>query len=156
MGTRTGDLDPGVLVYLAREKKFDAAILENLVDHRSGLLGISGVGSDMRVLHQAAASNADARLAIEMFCYSVRKQIAAMIAALGGLDLRVFTGGIGENDAEVPAAICGGLTGPASVQISRRIVSRTAPLAVHAVVGLRFSHPRKTSRSPAIPGLWLC
>ena len=85
MGTRTGDLDPGVLVYLAREKKFDAAILENLVDHRSGLLGISGVGSDMRVLHQAAASNADARLAIEMFCYSVRKQIAAMIAALGGL-----------------------------------------------------------------------
>ena len=49
MGTRTGDLDPGVLVYLAREKKFDAAMLENLVDHRSGLLGISGVGSDMRV-----------------------------------------------------------------------------------------------------------
>jgi acetate kinase len=64
----------------------------------------------MRVLHEAAVSNADARLAIEMFCYSVRKQIAAMIAALGGLDLLVFTGGIGENDAEVRAAICGGLT----------------------------------------------
>ena len=110
MGTRSGDLDPGVLVYLAREKKFDAAMLEQLVDHRSGLLGISGVGSDMRALHEAAASNADARLAIEMFCYSVRKQIAAMIAALGGLDLLVFTGGIGENDAEVRAAICGGLT----------------------------------------------
>jgi len=110
MGTRTGDLDPGVLVYLAREKKFDAAMLENLVDHRSGLLGISGVGSDMRALQEAAASNADARLAVEMFCYSVRKQIAAMIAALDGLDLLVFTGGIGENDAEVRAAICGGLT----------------------------------------------
>lgn len=110
MGTRTGDLDPGVLVFLAREKKFDAAMLENLVDHRSGLLGISGVGSDMRVLHDAAASNADARLAVEMFCYSVRKQIAAMIAALDGLDLLVFTGGIGENDVEVRAAICGGLT----------------------------------------------
>ena len=110
MGTRTGDLDPGVLVHLAREKKFDAAMLEQLVDHRSGLLGISGVGSDMRGLHEAAASNADARLAIEMFCYSVRKQIAAMIAALGGLDLLVFTGGIGENDAKVRAAICGGLT----------------------------------------------
>ena len=110
MGTRSGDLDPGVLVYLAREKKFDAAMLEQLVDHRSGLLGISGVGSDMRRLREAASSNADARLAIEMFCYSVRKQVAAMIAALGGLDLLVFTGGIGENDAEVRAAICGGLT----------------------------------------------
>jgi acetate kinase len=109
MGTRSGDLDPGVLVYLVREKKFDAAMLERLVDHRSGLLGISGVGSDMRDLQEAASSNADARLAIEMFCYSVRKQIAAMIAALGGLDLLVFTGGIGENDAEVRATICGGL-----------------------------------------------
>ena len=110
MGTRSGDLDPGVLVYLMREKKFDAAMLEELVDHRSGLLGISGVGSDMRRLHEAASSNADARLAIEMFCYSVRKQVAAMIAALDGVDLLVFTGGIGENDAEVRAAICGGLS----------------------------------------------
>jgi acetate kinase len=110
MGTRTGDLDPGVLVYLMREKKFDAATLEELVDHRSGLLGISGVDSDMRQLHEAAASNADARLAIAMFCYSVRKQVAAMIAALDGADLVVFTGGIGENDFEVRASICGGLS----------------------------------------------
>ena len=93
-----------------REKKFDAAMLEELVDHRSGLLGISGVGSDMRRLHEAASSNADARLAIQMFCYSVRKQVAAMIAALGGVDLLVFTGGIGENDVETRVAICGGLT----------------------------------------------
>ena len=70
MGTRSGDLDPGVLVYLMREKNFDAAMLEALVDHRSGLLGISGIGSDMRRLHEAASSNADARLAIQMFCYS--------------------------------------------------------------------------------------
>ena len=110
MGTRSGDLDPGVLVYLMREKNFDAAMLEALVDHRSGLLGISGVASDMRRLHEAAASNPDARLAIEMFCYSVRKQIAAMIAVLGGLDLLVFTGGIGENDAQARAAICAGLS----------------------------------------------
>lgn len=68
MGTRSGDLDPGVLVYLMRAKKFDAAMLEELVDHRSGLLGISSVGGDMRRLHEAAASNADARLAIQMFC----------------------------------------------------------------------------------------
>lgn len=110
MGTRSGDLDPGVLVYLMREKKFDAAMLEELVDHRSGLLGISGIGSDMRRLHEAASSNADARLAIRMFCYSVRKQVAATIAALEGVDLIVFTGGIGENDAEARAAICGGLS----------------------------------------------
>jgi acetate kinase len=110
MGTRSGDLDPGVLVYLMREKKFDAAMLEELVDRRSGLLGISGVDSDMRRLHEAASSNADARLAIQMFCYSVRKQVAAMIAALDGVDLIVFTGGIGENDGEARAAICGGLS----------------------------------------------
>jgi acetate kinase len=109
MGTRSGDLDPGIMVYLMREKKFDAAMLEELVDRRSGLLGISGVGSDMRRLREAASSNADARLAIQMFCYSVRKQVAAMIAALGGVDLIVFTGGIGENDGEARAAICGGL-----------------------------------------------
>ncbi len=110
MGTRSGDLDPGVLIYLMREKKFDAAMLEELVDHRSGLLGISGISSDMRRLHEAASTNADARLAVAMFCYSVRKQIAAMIAALGGVDLLVFTGGIGENDVEARAAICGGLS----------------------------------------------
>jgi acetate kinase len=110
MGTRSGDLDPGVLVYLMREKKFDVAMLEDLVDHRSGLLGISGVDSDMRKLQEAAASNADARLAIAMFCYSVRKQVAAMSAALGGLDLLVFTGGIGENDFDARAVICGGLS----------------------------------------------
>ena len=110
MGTRSGDLDPGILVYLMREKKFDAAMLEELVDHCSGLLGISGIGSDMRRLHEAASSNANARLAIAMFCYSVRKQVATMIAALGGVDLLVFTGGIGENDVETRAAICDGLS----------------------------------------------
>ena len=110
MGTRSGDLDPGVLVYLMREKKFDANQIEALVDHRSGLLGISGVSSDMRRLHDVASSNADARLAIQMFCYSVRKQVVAMIAALGGVDLIIFTGGIGENDGEVRASICDGLS----------------------------------------------
>ena len=110
LGARSGDLDPGVLVYLLREKKFDAARLEALVDQRSGLLGISGLSGDMRRLHEAAASNRDARLAIEMFCYSVRKQVAAMSAVLGGLDMLVFTGGIGENDAQVRTEICNGLS----------------------------------------------
>ena len=110
MGTRTGDLDPGVLLYLMHEKKLDAAMLADLIDHRSGLAGISGISSDMRHLHEAALSNTDARLAIQMFCYSVGKQIAAMIAALDGIDLLVFTGGIGENDAQVRAAICSQLS----------------------------------------------
>jgi acetate kinase len=101
MGTRSGDLDPGVLIHLVREQSLGHAELEDLIDHRSGLAGISGIGSDMRVLHAASAANGDARLAIEMFCYSASKQIAAMMAALGGCDAIVFTGGIGENDAVV-------------------------------------------------------
>ena len=110
MGTRSGDLDPGVLLYLMREKKFDAAKLAELVDHRSGLLGISGISSDMRRLHEIASKNADARLAIQMFCYSVGKQIAAMTFALDGIDLLVFTAGIGENDVQVRSAICSRLS----------------------------------------------
>ena len=109
MGTRSGDLDPGVLVYLARERQFDAAMLEDLVDHRSGLLGISGLSADMRRLHEAAPSNPDAGLAIRMFCQAVRKQIGAMSVVLEGAEMIVFTGGIGENDAEVRADICAGL-----------------------------------------------
>jgi acetate kinase len=109
MGTRSGDLDPGVLLYLMRERAFDADGVETLVNHQSGLLGISGLASDMRQLHEAAPMNADARLAIEMFAASIAKQVAGMITALDGIDTLVFTGGIGENDALVRAAICRGL-----------------------------------------------
>src|SRR6195952_2065089 len=110
IATLTWYLDPGILVYLVREKNLGAVALEELVDHQSGLRGISGLDGDMRILHQAASSNDDARLAIEMFCYSVRKQIAAMIAVLGGVDMVVFTGGIGENDEVARAMICEGLS----------------------------------------------
>ena len=109
MSTRCGDLDPGVLSYVVRELDYDAAQLEALIDQQSGLRGISGISGDMRELRAAAASNDDARLAIAMFCYSVRKQIAAMAVVLGGVDLLVFTGGIGENDATTRASICEGL-----------------------------------------------
>jgi acetate kinase len=109
MATRCGDLDPGVLTYLVRERKFDAAALEDLVDHRSGMLGVSALSGDMRRLRAAAATDAHARLAIDMFGYSVRKHIAAMIAALGGIELLVFTGGIGEHDAATRTEICNGL-----------------------------------------------
>ena len=110
MGTRSGDLDPGVLIYLLREKNFDAGRLEALVNRHSGLIGISGIDSDMRLLHDVSETNADARLAIQMFCYSIRKQVAAKIAALDGLDLLVFTGGIGEHDSKVRAEVCAGLS----------------------------------------------
>ena len=106
MGTRCGDIDPGVLVYLMREKKYDCNALEALVNRQSGLLGVSGLSSDMRILHKAAATNPNAQLAIEMFCYAVAKQIGSMITALNGIDTLVFTGGIGEHDAIVRQMIC--------------------------------------------------
>lgn len=110
MSTRSGDLDPGVLLYLLRVTKLDAGAIEGLLNHRSGLLGVSGVSGDLRQLHAAAVANVDAQLAIRMFCQSVCKQIAAMIAVLDGVDLLVFTGGIGENDGAVRAEICRGLS----------------------------------------------
>jgi acetate kinase len=109
MASRAGDLDPGLLLYLMRERGMDAASIEDMVDRRSGLLGISGVSGDLRKLHAVAATNADAALAIAAFCRSVAKQIAAMMASLGGADMIVFTGGIGENDADVRSAICADL-----------------------------------------------
>ena len=113
MSTRCGDIDPGVLAYVVREHGYDAAQLEALIDQRSGMLGISGLSGDMRELTVAAKSTdesgKDARLAIKMFGTSVRKQIAAMAVVLGGVDLLVFTGGIGENDASARAFICEGL-----------------------------------------------
>ena len=156
MGTRGGDLDPGVLVYLAREKKLDAAMLEQLVDHRSGLLGISGVGSGMRSLQKAPVSNPDARLAIEMFCYSVRKQTAAMIAALGGLNLLVFTGGIGENDEEVRAAICGGLAwAGVSLSAAHNRLANSAPGDPPSRCQVEVLASQEDEHLLAIPGVWL-
>ncbi|MEP6876202.1 MAG: hypothetical protein ABI887_17745 [Burkholderiales bacterium] len=126
MSTRCGDIDPGVLAYVVREHGYDAAQLEALIDERSGMLGISGLSGDLRDLIAAAASTAassdDARLAITMFCASVRKQIAAMAAVLCGVDLLVFTGGIGENDASTRAFICEGLEALGIHQASVRVM----------------------------------
>lgn len=109
MSTRCGDIDPGVLVYLLREKRLNASRLEEMLNRRSGLLGISRLSSDMRTLRDAEHHDADAALAIAMFSQAVRKSIAAMAAALEGLDLLVFTGGIGEHDATLRQAVCSGL-----------------------------------------------
>jgi acetate kinase len=109
MGTRTGDLDPGILLYLMDEKGYDARHLEKLLDQRSGLLGVSGISSDMKTLLEQRADEPHAAQAIELFCYSARKSVGALAAVLGGLDMLVFTGGIGERAAPVRWMICRGL-----------------------------------------------
>ncbi|MBN1927987.1 MAG: acetate/propionate family kinase [Chlorobiaceae bacterium] len=109
MSTRTGDLDPGVILYLMQQGHLDAEGLRNLVNKKSGLLGVSGLSDDMRDLLDAEAENEQARLAVELFCYSARKHIGALVAALGGLDMIVFTGGIGLHSPEIRERICYGL-----------------------------------------------
>jgi acetate kinase len=109
MGTRSGDLDPGVLAYLINEKNYDGRRIEQLVNHQSGLLGVSGSSSEMKTLLEKRAVEPDAALAIEMFCYQLRKHVGALAAVLGGLELLVFTGGIGERAAPVRREVCGGL-----------------------------------------------
>ena len=106
MGTRCGNLDPGVVLYLMKACGLDAAAVEQLLYSRSGLLGISGISSDMRTL--LASSEPRARLAIELYVYRIRRELGSLAAALGGLDTLVFTGGIGENAAAIRAAVCEG------------------------------------------------
>jgi len=108
MGTRSGDLDPGIILYLLSKRHFGAHGLAELVNHQSGLLGVSGI-SDMKTLLERRDAEPDAAMAVQMFCYQLRKQIGAFAAALGGLDLLVFTGGIGEHAAPVRWEACTGL-----------------------------------------------
>ncbi|HPR56259.1 MAG TPA: acetate/propionate family kinase [Deltaproteobacteria bacterium] len=109
MGTRCGDLDPGILLYLMDEKGYDARQLERLLDQRSGLMGVSGISSDMKTLLDKRSSEPHAAQAVELFCYTSRKFVGALSAVLGGLDTLVFTGGIGERAAPVRWMICHGL-----------------------------------------------
>ena len=111
MGTRAGDIDPAIIDYLAVKEGFSLQQLETMLNKQSGLIGISGLTNDMRELLEEARENNDrrARLAIEIFCYRVRKYIGAYLAAMGGADAVVFTGGIGENAPEIRARICEGL-----------------------------------------------
>jgi acetate kinase len=105
MSTRSGDLDPGVAWYLM-QKGMDANAFNDLINHQSGLLGISGVSSDMSDLLQQQKENKNAALAIDIFCYQIIKYIGAYMAVLGGLNTLVFSGGIGENSSEIRTRIC--------------------------------------------------
>jgi acetate kinase len=108
MGTRSGDLDPGAVLYLMTENGLDADAVQNLLYKQSGLLGVSGISSDMRELLNRCDEPA-AQEAIELFCYRARQHLAALTASLGGIDRLVFTGGIGANAFEIRERICQGL-----------------------------------------------
>jgi acetate kinase len=104
MGTRCGALDPGVIVYLMDERKMDARGIERLLYHESGLLGVSGISSDMRTL--LSSRQPSARLAIDVFVYRIRRELGSLAAALGGVDAIVFTGGIGEHAPAIRERVC--------------------------------------------------
>lgn len=111
MGTRSGDIDPAIIDFVSAKEGLSAQETETLLNKQSGLLGISGLTNDMRELLDEARENMDrrARLAVQIFCYRARKYIGAYLAAMGGASAVIFTGGIGENSAEIRAQICEGL-----------------------------------------------
>jgi acetate kinase len=110
MGTRAGDLDLGVLLFLMQRENLDLRKANDLINKQSGMKGISGISFDMRDLHKAAEEgNERAKIALEMYSYRVKKYIGAYAAAMGGVDAIIFAGGIGENDYITRAAICKGL-----------------------------------------------
>src|SRR5262249_54987713 len=106
MGTRSGDLDPGVLLYLMTQKRWEAGEIDALLKQRSGPCGVSGISSDMKTLLDQRDRAPHAAEAVELFCYQARKHLGSMTAVLGGLDTLVFTGGIGERAAPVRWEIC--------------------------------------------------
>jgi len=127
MSTRTGDLDPGLAYYLARRERMTAARFQQMVNHESGLLGVSGTSSDLRDLCAREASDVRAAEAVELFCYHVRKWIGCFAAALGGLDTLVFAAGIGENARFIRKRICDGL-GFLGITLDPRRNAKNAPL----------------------------
>jgi acetate kinase len=106
MGTRSGSLDPGVILHLIAQRGMSVAQVEHLIYHESGLLGVSGVSSDMRTL--LASDEPDARLAVDLFAYRIGRELGSLAAALGGLDAIVFTAGIGEHAAPLRERVCRG------------------------------------------------
>jgi len=127
MSTRSGDLDPGLLSFLSRRERMTPSRFEQMVNHESGLLGISGLSSDMRDLCAKEKTNARAADAVAVFCYQAKKWIGAYAAALGGLDTLVFAGGIGENAPVIRKRICDGL-GFLGVQLGAKRNAKSASL----------------------------
>jgi acetate kinase len=127
MSTRTGDLDPGLVYYLARTERMTAARFQRMVTHESGLLGVSGTSSDVRDLLARAAGDVRAAEAVALFCYQAKKWIGSFAAALGGVDTLVFAGGIGENAPLIRERICHGL-GFLGIALHRKRNAKNAPV----------------------------
>ena len=127
MSTRSGDLDPGLALYLALTEKMTSVEFDTMVNHQSGLLGVSETSSDMRELLDKEADDNRAAEAVALFCYQVKKYIGAYAAALGGLETLVFAGGIGENAHQARARICEGL-GFLGIEIDMARNSRNQPV----------------------------
>jgi acetate kinase len=127
MSSRSGDLDPGLVSYLALTEQMSAAQFQKMVTHESGLLGVSETSSDMRDLLDRETRDVRAAEAVALFCYQIKKWIGAFAAALGGLDTMVFAGGIGENAPPVRERICDGL-GFLGIELDRARNAKSAPL----------------------------
>ena len=127
MSTRTGDLDPGLVYYLARTERMTTAQFQKMVNHESGLLGVSGTSSDLRDLLAREAGDLRAAEAVALFCYQAKKWIGSFAAALGGLDTLVFAGGIGENAPLIRERICDRL-GFLGIELDRKRNAKNAPL----------------------------
>ncbi|TWU30484.1 acetate/propionate family kinase [Bythopirellula polymerisocia] len=173
MSSRSGDLDPGLFSYLARTEQMNATQFQEMVNHESGLLGVSEISSDMRDLLAREASDVRAAEAVALFCYQAKKWIGSFAAALGGLDTLVFAGGIGENSPAVRDRICQGLEflgieleGPqnatnaavissATLGVTVRVIRTDEELmiarSVYRLLGLGDSSEKSTSGSATNP-----
>jgi acetate kinase len=149
MGTRSGDLDPGLMSYLALAESMSAAQFQTMVNHESGLIGISETSADVRDLLERARDDVRAREAIEIFCYQAKKWLGAFAAALGGVDALVFAGGIGENSARVRQGICAGLQ-HLGVQLDDSLNEQNAPRISTGRVAVRVI---RTDEESVIAGL---
>ena len=136
MGTRSGDLDPGLMSYLARTESMTPAQFQTMVNHESGLVGISETSADIRDLLGAESADDRAREAIDVFCYQAKKWIGAFAASLGGVDTLVFAGGIGENAAPIRRRICGGLEF-IGIEIDEVLNEQHAPCISSGAVAVR-------------------
>lgn len=142
MQTRSGDLDPGLLTFLLRSEGYTPESLERLLSQESGLLGVSGLSSDLSILCGRENETETARLAISMFCTSAAKQIASMICALSGLDLLIFTGGIGEHHRDIRDHIVSSLSWVGYFETASMAPHEEEQIAIHAA---RLTHSRRAS-----------
>ncbi len=139
MGTRCGDIDPSIIMYLMRDKKISVDEIDDILNRKSGLKGLSGISNDFREIEEMAGTgNSRAVVTVHVFCYRVRKYIGAYVAALGGLDVLVFTGGIGENSAWVRGLSCQGLS-YMGIQVSE-LLNSTVPDVSEKITDISEEH----------------